>query len=118
MISLNAYFKDVTDGMKAKYSYKTHTGRSIEGTVDYASFISITYKGKVYYGVPVDVAVADADALVTVTMYNSDNSIAGTAVYSVNAYLKDMIDRDGDENLYPALAKFAASAKTAFADNN
>ncbi len=113
MIKLNVYFKDVTEGMYAKYSYTTHDDRLIEKTVDYNSFIS----GWGYLGVSVDVAVADTNALVTVTMYNSDNSEAGKAVYSANAYLKDMIDKGEEDSLYPALAKFAASAKAAFANN-
>ncbi len=114
VIQLNVYFEGVTEGMYATYSYTTHTSRKINQTVNYNSFIS----GWGYLGVPVDIAIADADALVTVTLFNSDGTKAGKAVYSVNAYLNDMIEKDKNEQLYPALAKFAASAKKAFAEED
>ncbi len=116
MIKLNVFFGDVTEDMKAKYSYTTHSGASIEGEVDFASFKKRIIDGKTYYIVPVDVAVADAATYVTVTLYKGDGSEAGSAVYSANAYLKGMIEWVGaQDEIYPALAKFAASAKSAFA---
>ena len=96
--------------MKATYSYATHAGTQITETVEYDSFIS----GWGYKGLSVGVAVANADQIVTVTLYNSDGTVAGTGTYSVNAYLYDMIEDYPEEALYPALAKFAASAKEAF----
>ena len=64
----------------------------------------------------VDVSVANADSLVTVTMFKNDVTVAGEAVYSANAYLLDMINKpeNKDKAIYPMLAKFAASAKKAF----
>ncbi len=111
MISLNVYFKDVEEGMYATYTYTTHAGTQINETVDYDSFVNAWG----YKGVGVPVAIADAETLVTVTLFNSDNTEVGTAVFSVNAYLKDMIDSGKTDELYPNLAKFAKSAKAAFA---
>lgn len=107
MIKLNVYFNNVEKGMKATYSYTTHGGTSVEGTVEYDSFVN--------GAVPVDLAIADAATLVTVTLFNSDGTEAGKVVYSVNAYLKGMIDLGKTDDIYPALAKFAASAKASFA---
>ena len=112
MIKLNVYFNDAKAGMKATYSFTTHGGTYVEKTVEFDSFVHEWG----YYGVAVDdIAIADAATLVTVTLYNSDNTVVGTAKYSVNAYLKDMIDDGKEDEIYPALAKFAASAKAAFA---
>ncbi len=112
MIKLNVYLTNATEGMYATYSYTTHGGIKINKTVTYDAFIS----GYGYLGIAVDdIAIADTDALVTVTVYDQSGNVVGKAVYSVNMYLKDMIDSVQYDELYPALAKFAASAKKAFA---
>ncbi len=109
-IQLNFYLNNAQEGMKAEYAYTTHTGEEVTGTVEYDAFIS----GYGYRGVPVDIAIADADALVTVTLFDSAGTELGKATYSADAYLKDMIDKGHKDSLYPALAKFADSAKKAF----
>ena len=111
-ILLNFYFNDVTEGMYATYSYTTHAGTPVSATVDYGSFVS----GWGHYGVAVPIAIADAGTPVTVTMFHADGSVAGTMTCSANNYLKGMTENNPDVALYPALAKFAASAKTAFAN--
>ncbi len=111
-LELNFYFENVTKDMYAEYSYTTHLGTKIEKTVYHDSFIS----GYGYTGVVVPVAIADTATLVTVTLFNSNGSEAGKATYAVKAYLKDNITKP--DAIFDALAKFATSAKTAFAKNN
>ena len=94
------------------YSYTTYAGTKRNGRVEYDSFV----KHDNYFGVPVGISIANSDALVTVKLFDSDDKLLGTAVYSANEYLKAMIDSEEHKNdaIYPALAKVAASAKAAF----
>ena len=112
-LELNTYFKTVTEDMYAKYLYTTHAGTPIEETVCYDSFIKRWGK----LGVAVPVAIADAATLITVTLYNGDDTVVGKVVYSIDGYLKGMMKTEEDD-IYPALTTFAASAKKAFAKNN
>lgn len=113
MIKLNIYFTNVTEGMYATYSYTTHAGTNISERVEYDSLISRTIGGVKCFAPSIGIAVADINTPVTVTMYNADDSVAGKVVYKAGAYLNYSIN-NSDDDIYPALAKFATSAKAAF----
>ena len=68
------------------------------------------YNGNIYK-IPVDdIALAESFELVTVTVYNADGTVHGTATDSVESY----IARSAASDLNEAIMKFAASAKVYF----
>ena len=53
--------------------------------------------------------LSDASQLVTVTVYNEDGTVYGTATDSVESYVARMSTSDTD--LYMSIMKFATSAR-------
>ena len=104
-IELNLFFKNVTTDMYAVISYTNFKGEKISYTVEGKDFVQ--YSGNIYK-VPVDrIVVADAQSLVTVTVYTAKGAVHGTGCDSVESYAA----RAGENALNEMIMKFAASAK-------
>ncbi len=107
-IVYNGYFKDVTSDMTAEISYTSHTGKEI-------SHPAAIVKSGSYYKVAVDtLVIADANQLVTITVYDGDGNVYAYIKDTVNSYLCRVIPNEPTfEALAKAMAKFTASAHTA-----
>ena len=101
-IVFNLFFKNCKADMYAKVTYTDYAGRvhTIEKTL-------VQHSGSTYKVVVDDVVLADAFSMVTVTVYNADGTVHGTATDSVESYCA----RAGESALNDAIMKFAYSAK-------
>ena len=104
-IQLTGYFKNLTSDMYAVATFTDHYGNDKKLEVSGSDFVKYN---STTYGVCVDnLVVADAAQLVTITVYNSDGTVYGTLVDSINSYVARSIN---DGEIYSAIAKFALSA--------
>ena len=104
-ILLNLYFEGCKDDMTAKITYTDHKGVAKTAEAGLEAHSSSTMK------VVVDeIVLADAFSPVTVTVYNADGTVHGTATDSVESY----VARSGDDALYSSIMKFASSARAYF----
>ncbi len=105
-VELNAYFTNVTEDMYIEIEYVNYYGETKKETIQYADFVT---NGE-YRGATVSsLAIADAASPVKATLYSADGTEQAWLKESVNGYLYRIMQVDNDE-LYPALAKFAKSA--------
>ena len=107
-ILLNIYFNNVTEGMYAEVSFTDLKGKEKTREVTFEGFKP--YSGKIYGVVVDDIAVAEAFNTVSVTVYNADGTVYGTAVDSVESYIARVAKSEVNE----AIMKFASSAKVYF----
>ena len=107
-IVYNGYFKNVTSDMTAKVSYTSHTGEKVEYDA------SIVKSGS-YHKVAVNtLVIADANQLITITVYDGNGDVYAYIKDTVNSYLfRAMPDNSNFESLARAMAKFTAAAYTA-----
>ena len=108
-IVYNGYFMDVTSDMTATISYTDHLGNPVEHSAELV-------KNNIYHKVAVDtLVIADANQLVTITVYDGDGNVYAYIKDTVNSYLCRVIPNDssGFEPLARAMAKFTSSAHTA-----
>ena len=101
-ILLNLFFRNCKADMYAKVIFTDYTGKvkTIEKSL-------VPYSGSIYKVVVDDVVLADAFCTVTVTVYNADGTIHGSATDSVESYMA----RADELALNDAIMKFAYSAK-------
>ena len=108
-IILTMYFQNITTDMYAVVSFTDHKGAAHETRIQGSDFVK--YNDTVY-GVVVDgLVVADGDQLVTVTVYDAEGNVVGSASDSVNSYAARQMGKDA---LYEMVAKFTASAYAYF----
>lgn len=106
-ILYSAYFYEVTEEMYATVSYTDHNGNVHEYEIPYSKFSP----NKIYHEVIVDtLEIADADQIVTITVYNADGSKHASVSGSINGYLANAIAAYPEKGIYPATAKFINSA--------
>ena len=106
-IFYSAYFYEVTEGMHAVVSYTDHNGKEYEYEIPYSKFSP----NSIYHEVIVDtLAIADADQIVTITLYNADGSINASVSGSINGYLANAIAAYPENEVYQETAKFINSA--------
>ena len=103
-ILLNLYFRNVTSDMYAVISFTDFDGDVQSLNVPFAEFKKLS--GSTYAVVVDDIVLAESFNLVTVTVYNADGTVHGTATDSVESY----IARSAESELNDAIMKFAASA--------
>ena len=103
-ILLNLYFRNVTSDMYAVISFTDFDGDVQSLNVPFAEFKKLS--GSTYAVVVDDIVLAESFNLVTVTVYNADGTVHGTAMDSVESY----IARSAESELNAAIMKFAASA--------
>ena len=109
-IELLAAFKGITEGMSATISFTDHYGNKKYKTVSFDEM----EQSNGFQIITVDnLVVADADVLVTITVYNTNGTVYTTFKDSINGYLARNIDRDADSKIYETIAKFTASAHKA-----
>ncbi len=109
-IELLAAFTGITQGMYATISFTDHYGNEKVKTVNYDEM----EQSNGFQIITVDnLVVADADVLVTITVYNTNGTVYTTFKDSINGYLARNIDRDADSKIYETIAKFTASAHKA-----
>jgi len=101
-ILLNIFFKNVTEGMTAKVTYRDYAGTAKSFTKEL-----VQHSGNIYKVIIDEIVLADAFSPVTVTVYNADGTIHGSGTDSVESY----IARTGNSALNEAIIKFAYSAK-------
>ncbi len=108
-ILLTGYFT-FDSGINGKYAevkYVDSYGDPVSYTVNYQDFVKNTDK---IYGICVDtLAIADAACEVTITVYNSDGTVYGTLVDSMESYLYRIMQKDNRE-IFKMIARFTASA--------
>ena len=108
-ILLTMYFENVTTDMYAVVSFTDHKGAAHEIRVDGSNFSKFN---ATTYGVVVDeLVVADADQMVTVTVYDAQGNVVATAGDTVNSYAARQMGKDA---LYEMVAKFTASTYAYF----
>lgn len=104
-IRINMAFRGVTQGMYAEVSFTNHKGRVIKeaARMDIEGSIGI---------VRVDqIAVADGRTLVTVTVYNADGSVYGTATDSLEGYIARVSGNEPENAaLYEKIMMFSDSS--------
>ena len=108
-ILLTGYFTfdSGIDGKYAEVKYNDSYGDEVSYTVSGKDFVKNTDK---IYGVCVDtLAIADATCAVTITVYNSDGTVYGTLVDSMESYLYRIMQKDNRE-IFKMIARFTASA--------
>ncbi len=102
-LCLTVYFKNLTTDMYAVVSFTDHYNNPQEFTVNGEDF---RYNSG-YLGVAIETMVAaDARCPITVTIYNADGSVYGTATDSIESY-SARITKDPEQ--YQAVMKFADS---------
>ena len=91
--------------MTAKITYTDHKGvaKTAEAGLE-------AHSGSTMKVVVDEIVLADAFSPVTVTVYNADGTVHGTATDSVESY----VARSGDDALYSSIMKFASSARAYF----
>lgn len=95
--------------MYAVVSFTDHKGAAHEIRVDGSNFSKFN---ATTYGVVVDeLVVADADRMVTVTVYDAQGNVVATAGDTVNSYAARQMGKDA---LYEMVAKFTASTYAYF----
>ncbi len=105
-VEFNAYFKNVTEGMYIEVEYVNYYGETKTETIYYEDFVT---RGE-YRGATVSsLAIADAESLVTARLFSADGTEQAWLKESINGYLY-RVQEQYDDELYPALAKFAKSA--------
>ncbi len=111
-IALNLYFEKMTEGMSVKVSFTDHYGTEKTKTVRFEDMTERVNNGTVYRVVSVnELAVADCEAAVTVTVYDAQDTQVDTGVESVVSYLYGMSEAAPSDALYMNVLKFIASAK-------
>lgn len=102
-LCLTVYFKNLTTDMYAKVSFTDHYGKLVETEVSGADFRA----NSGYLGVAIEnMVAADARCPITVTVYNADGSVYGTATDSIESYAA-RITKNPEQ--YQEVMKFADS---------
>jgi hypothetical protein len=111
VISLNFFFENVNQNMYAIASYTDHNGIAHEERIEGSKF-ELQNAGRSGYKIPVKtLAIADGRQVVTVTVYNADGIVVGTAQDSMEGYIARMSTSSA---LYEMIMKFSVSAYNSF----
>ena len=104
----SAYFYDITEDMYAIASYTDHNGIAHAYEIPYSEF---SPNNRIYQEIIVDTLdVADADQIVTITVYNADGTVFASVSGSNNGYLANAMAAYPHEKIYSEAAKFINSA--------
>lgn len=108
-LEMRVYFKaeDIQDGYTWKVEYTSVYGEKV---VTGDTFNASEFKNDTDLFVPVKVAIADIDALVTVTVLDAEGQTVLTAKDSIGSY----IARGGNEGIYAALYNLGEAANAYF----
>ena len=102
-IILNLFFTGMTEDMYAEITYTSYDGMNVSVTAEKIS----QYTASIYKIAVDQMVLADAFSPITVTVYNADGSVHGSATDSVESY----VARIGKTAINEAIMKFAYSAK-------
>ncbi len=111
-IVFNAYFENVTKDMYAKVEFTDHYGTNKNHEITYDKFVP---NGKCHMVVVDKLVIADAAQNVKVTLCDQEGNVYGEISESVNGYLYRASKASPDKEIYPAMARFSASAKKTLA---
>ncbi len=104
----SAYFYGITEDMYAVATYTDHNGAIHEYEIPYSKF---SPNNGIYQEIIVDtLEIADADQIVTITVYNADGTVFAWVSGSNNGYLANAIAAYPGNEIYSAVAKFINSA--------
>lgn len=104
----SAYFYNITEDMYAVATYTDHNGIEHEYEIPYCKF---SPNNGIYQEIIVDtLEIADADQIVTITVYNTDGTVFASVSGSNNGYLANAIVAYPYEEIYSEAAKFINSA--------
>lgn len=113
-IDIRMFFKNVKDDMYAIATYVDRDGKS--QAVRYNSDVFVAY-GTNYKGIRLDMLkAADYGYVVTVTMYNADGTVHGTATDSVESYAARVFATSDEElkTVVQALTKYCKASYAYF----
>lgn len=108
--------KDISS-MYATVSFTGYDGVSHKIRMEGTEFVKYGSSGDIYKVVVDDIVLADSDCPVTVTVYNDDGSIHGSATDSVESYNARAAASD-THGLYDSIMRFFRSAYLYLTDKN
>ena len=110
-IELNFVFNKsvVTRDMYAVATYTDHYGDSKEVVIDGSDFVE--YNASNWYIPVAGMSVADCGQLITLTIYDADDSVVTSATDSVESYVSRISNAN---ELYVMIMRFATSAYASF----